>query len=197
MNHQTDSYYIEKVKEGHTQSFNMLVQRYERLVFGLTIKMMKHREEAEEAAQDTFIKAFKSLNAYKGDAKFSTWVYRIAYNTCLDRLKGNAKFVKNVEINEITENQLEDSSNVFESLARDERKEIVQECMNQLPADERAVLHLFYFEENSLKEIAEITALSSNNVKVKLHRARKKLFTIFKNSVDHEIYSHYEQRAEG
>ena len=125
------------------------------------------------------------------------WVYRIAYNTCLDRLKGNTKFVKNVEINEITENQLEDTSNVFESLARDERKEIVQECMNQLPADERAVLHLFYFEENSLKEIAEITALSSNNVKVKLHRARKKLFTIFKNSVDHEIYSHYEQRAEG
>ena len=82
-----DQVYIEAILNGDANAFAVLVDRYKDLVFTLALRMMKHREEAEEAAQDTFIKAFKSLNKFKGDSKFSTWIYRVAYNTCLDRLK--------------------------------------------------------------------------------------------------------------
>ncbi|OIQ39394.1 MAG: RNA polymerase [Bacteroidetes bacterium MedPE-SWsnd-G1] len=197
MEHQNDLFYIEKVLAGDTQSFGILVQRYQNMVFALSLKMLKHREEAEEVAQDTFVKAYKSIAKFKGDSKFSTWMYRIAYNTCLDRIKGNVKFNNNVEINDVTSNELEAVEHIFEGIERKERSEIIQGCMNQLPDEERVIVHLFYFEEQSLKEIEEITQLTASNIKVKLHRARKKLFSIFKNSVEHEIYSHYEQRAKG
>ena len=197
MEHNNDDYYIKKVLAGDTSSFGILVERYQNMVYALSLKMLKHREEAEEVAQDSFVKAFKNIKKFKGDSKFSTWMYRIAYNTCLDRIKGNTKYNSNVEINEITSNEIIAVEHIFEGIEREERKMIIQNCLDQLPEDERIIVHLFYFEEQSLKEIREILNLSESNIKVKLHRARKKLFTIFKNSVEHEIYSHYEQRAKG
>lgn len=188
-----DDYYIKKTLDGDYASFSFLVEKYQNMVFTLAMKMLKHREESEEVSQDTFIKAYKSLSKFHGESKFSTWLYRIAYNTCLDSIKKNTKYNSNVEINEITSNQIFQAENVFDSLEHKERSEIIQKCMNKLPDDERALIHLFYFEELSLKEIVDVTSLTEGNVKVKLFRARKKLFTIFKESVEPEIYSSYEQ----
>jgi RNA polymerase sigma factor (sigma-70 family) len=137
------------------------------------------------------------LKTFSGKSKFSTWLYRIAYNTCLDRIKGNAKFNNNIEIDEVSNNELKAVDSVFEGIERKERSIIIQECLNKLPEDERLILHLFYFEEQSLKEITEVLSISESNIKVKLFRARKKLFSIFKNSVEHEIYSDYERQANG
>ena len=197
MENNNDDYYIAKTLNGDTQSFGTLVENYQTMVFSLALKMLKHREEAEEVAQDTFIKAYKSLSKFSGKSKFSTWLYRIAYNTCLDRIKGNTKFNQNVEIDKISSDALSSVESIFEGIERQERSEIIQDCMNQLPDDERIILHLFYFEEQSLKEINEVLSISESNIKVKLFRARKKLFTIFKNSVEHEIYSDYERQANG
>lgn len=188
-----DDYYIKKTLDGDYASFSFLVEKYQNMVFTLAMKMLKHREESEEVSQDTFIKAYKSLSKFHGESKFSTWLYRIAYNTCLDSIKKNTKYNSNVEINEITSNQIFQTENVFDSLEHKERSEIIQKCMDKLPDDERALIHLFYFEELSLKEIVDVTSLTEGNVKVKLFRARKKLFTIFKESVEPEIYSSYEQ----
>ena len=82
-----DQYYINLITQGDTIAFSVLVERYKDLVFTLTYRILKNREDAEEASQDTFIKAYKSLSKFKGDSKFSTWIYKIAYNTSLDRLK--------------------------------------------------------------------------------------------------------------
>jgi RNA polymerase sigma factor (sigma-70 family) len=155
--------------------------------------MLKHREESEEVSQDTFIKVYKSLSKFNGESKFSTWIYRIAYNTCLDRIKKNSKYNNNVEINEITSNEISHTESIFDSLENKERSIIVKQCMDKLPEDERIIIHLFYFEELSLKEIVGIVSMTEGNVKVKLFRARKKLFSIFKESVEPEIYSSYER----
>ncbi|MFT7331099.1 MAG: RNA polymerase sigma factor (sigma-70 family) [Roseivirga sp.] len=188
-----DDYYIKKTLEGDSNSFSVLVERYQNMVFALALKMLKHREESEEVSQDTFIKVYKSLSKFNGESKFSTWIYRIAYNTCLDRIKKNSKYNNNVEINEITSNEISHTESIFDSLENKERSIIVKQCMDKLPEDERIIIHLFYFEELSLKEIVGIVSMTEGNVKVKLFRARKKLFSIFKESVEPEIYSSYER----
>ena len=188
-----DDYYIKKTLEGDSNSFSVLVERYQNMVFALALKMLKHREESEEVSQDTFIKVYKSLSKFNGESKFSTWIYRIAYNTCLDRIKKNSKYNNNVEINEITSNEISHTESIFDSLENKERSIIVKQCMDKLPEDERIIIHLFYFEELNLKEIVKIVSMTEGNVKVKLFRARKKLFSIFKESVEPEIYSSYER----
>jgi RNA polymerase sigma factor (sigma-70 family) len=188
-----DDYYIKKTLEGDSNSFSVLVERYQNMVFALALKMLKHREESEEVSQDTFIKVYRSLSKFNGESKFSTWIYRIAYNSCLDRIKKNSKYNNNVEINEITSNEISHTESIFDSLENKERSIIVKQCMDKLPEDERIIIHLFYFEELSLKEIVGIVSMTEGNVKVKLFRARKKLFSIFKESVEPEIYSSYER----
>lgn len=91
MSTMNDQHYIDRILQGETNLFAVLVDRYKDMIFTLSLKMVKNREEAEEAAQDTFIKVFNSLNKFKGDSKFSTWIYKISYNNCLDRLKKNKK----------------------------------------------------------------------------------------------------------
>ena len=86
-----DEHYIRLVKEGDTNAFAVLVNRYKDMIFTLSLKMLKDREEAEEVSQDTFVKIYKSLGKFNGEAKFSTWIYKIAFNTCLDRLKKNKR----------------------------------------------------------------------------------------------------------
>lgn len=84
-----DQHYINLVLKGDTNAFAVLVDRYKDLVYTLSLRMIKNREEAEELSQDTFIKVYRSLGKFKGESKFSTWLYKVAYNTCLDRLKKN------------------------------------------------------------------------------------------------------------
>lgn len=83
----SDQYYIDEIIGGNSNAFAVLVDRYKDLIFSLALKMVKNREEAEEVAQDTLIKVFNSLEKFKGESKFSTWIYKVAYNTCLDRIK--------------------------------------------------------------------------------------------------------------
>jgi RNA polymerase sigma-70 factor (ECF subfamily) len=169
-----------------------LVDRYKDLVFTLSLRMMKHTEEAEEAAQDTFIKAYKSLNKFKGDSKFSTWIYRVAYNTCLDRLKKNKRQQYTVEINEYTEHQVKTIDNALDQIEAKEKQQAIQDCLALLPSEDSFLLTLYYFEELSLEEIGKIVSLKPNNVKVKLFRSRKKLATVLKRNLDNDIIESYE-----
>jgi RNA polymerase sigma-70 factor (ECF subfamily) len=187
-NHQV---YIEAILKGDTNAFAVLLDRYKDLVFTLCIRMMKHREEAEEAAQDTFIKVYKSLNKFKGDSKFSTWIYRVAYNTCLDRLKKNKRQQYTVEINEYTEHQIKTLDNALDQMEAKEREQSIQDCLGLLPSEDSFLLTLYYFEELSLDEIGKIVDLKPNNVKVKLFRSRKKLATILKKNIDNETIESY------
>lgn len=187
-----DQVYIDAILKGDASAFAKLVDRYKDLVYTLTLRMMKHKEEAEEAAQDTFIKVYKSLNKFKGDSKFSTWIYRVAYNTCLDRLKKNKRQQYTVEINEYTEHQLKTLDNALDQMEAKDREQSIQDCLALLPSEDSFLLTLYYFEELSLDEIGKIVDLKPNNVKVKLFRSRKKLASILRKKLDNEIIESYE-----
>ncbi|MEO1033218.1 MAG: sigma-70 family RNA polymerase sigma factor [Bacteroidota bacterium] len=169
---------INAINNGDTKAYAQLVDRYKDLVYTLALRMLKHREEAEEVAQDTFIKVFKSLHKFKGDSKFSTWIYRVAYNTCLDNIKKNKKHLNNVAIDEYTFNKLDTIDNALDHIISEERSALIKACIDKLPEDSSALLTLFYFEELSLEEISKIINVEANTVKVKLFRARKKLAVI-------------------
>ncbi|MBC5836357.1 RNA polymerase sigma factor [Flavobacterium muglaense] len=188
-----DTYYIKKVLAGDTKSFAVLVDRYRDLVFTLALRMLKNREEAEEVAQDTFIKVFKSLSKFKGEAKFSTWIYRITYNSCLDALKKYKQEYQKDTIDEFTERQLATLDNAFEILADKEQSQIIEACLQKLPEEESFLLTLYYFDEQSIAEIAKIVAISEANVKVKLFRSRKKLAALLKEKLEPEIIEQYER----
>ena len=194
MNHNTDQHFINQVLAGNTNAFSVLVERYKDLVFTLAMRMLKNREEAEEVSQDTFIKVFKKLSSFKGDSKFSTWVYKVAYYSCLDRLKTYKREYGKVAINEFTAHQVKTLDNAFDALVEVEKVEVIQQCLQRLPSEDSALLTLFYFEEQSLDEIATVMGITANNVKVKLFRSRKKLATILKEHLEPETIESYERR---
>lgn len=187
----TDQIYIDNVLKGNTNDFAFLVEKYKVMVFSLAVKMTNNREEAEEISQDTFIKAYKNLAKFEGNSKFSTWLYKIAYRNCLDVIKKKSTKYNFTDINEVTINQIEATENILESIEREERGNIINDCLHKLLEDERTILWLFYFKELSLQEIVEVTSLSKSNVKVKLHRARKHLLTVVKQNIEPEILNHY------
>ena len=173
-----DQILINEIVEGDTHAFALLVDRYKDLVFTLALRMLKNREEAEEVAQDTFIKTYKSLEKFKGDSKFSTWIYRVAYNTSLDRIKKNKKHFNEVEINEFTAHQVITIDNALDRLETKEQEEVIQRCIALLPSEESFLLTLYYFDDLSLDDISKIVGITANSIKVKLFRSRKKLAAI-------------------
>lgn len=191
MSIENDQFYIDKIVVGDTKAFAILVNRYRNMVFTLTIQMLKNREEAEEVSQDTFIKIYRNLHKFKGDSKFSTWVYRIAYNACLDRIKTYKKHKNTVGIDEFTENQVKTLETAFDLMERADREKSVKECLLRLPEDDATLITLFYFEELSLAEISTIMGIDANNLKVKLFRARKRLASILKKRLEPTILENY------
>ena len=188
-----DQHYIDLILQGQTNLFAVLVDRYKDMIYTLAIKMIKKREEAEEVAQDTFIKIYNSLHKFKGDSKFSTWIYKIAYNTCLDRLKKNKKEDLNISIDEFSPHLIKTMDNALSALEDKERKQTIQKCLQLLPSDENFLLTLFYFEDQSLEEIGKVMNINANNVKVKLFRSRQKLAVILKKQLEPEIIECYER----
>ncbi|NRD22901.1 sigma-70 family RNA polymerase sigma factor [Winogradskyella litoriviva] len=186
-----DQLLIKAINNGDTKAFAILVNRYKDLVYTLALRMLKHREEAEEVAQDSFVKIFRSLNKFKGDSKFSTWIYRVTYNTCLDRIKKNKKYISNVAIDEFTFNKLGTLDNALDHLIKEEKQALIKKCINKLPEKSSVLLTLFYFEDLSLDEIAKIINMEANTVKVKLFRARKKLAVILEQYLEHQNSMNY------
>ncbi len=180
-----DQVFIEKALNGDTRAFGSLVENYQDYVFTIIYRIVKVREEAEEVAQDTFLKAFESLNTFRGDAKFSTWLFRIAYRKALDRIRKNKGAITFELVEEITGGEsLKDFENGLESMLNEERSQKINECILKLPEQEAAIITLFYFEEQSIKEISQITGLTEDNIKVKLHRSRKLLFSLLEKYFD-------------
>ncbi|GAA4277773.1 RNA polymerase sigma factor [Aquimarina mytili] len=189
MNHQSDQYYINQVLEGHVNAFSVLVERYQNLVYTVVYRMLKNKEQAEEVAQDSFVKAYESLRKYRGEAKFSTWLYTIAYRKSLDAIKANKRMKTSEFIDNINEGEIGLVNDALSYLQAKERKEIISDSILKLPEDEAVIVTLYYFEEKSIKEIVEIVGLTIDNVKVKLYRSRKKLYSILQHHISPELSS--------
>ena len=178
MGKRDDSYFIEKVKKGNSDAFKYLVERHKDMVFTIVLRIVRNREDAEEIAQDAFIKAFQSLGSFEGKSKFSTWIYKIAYNLSISKTR--KKKYENVDIDEniISDYNIFETYNEFVKLEEKEKNTILKDAINDLNYDDGLIITLFYMEENSVQEIEDITGFSKSNIKIKLFRARKQLFTI-------------------
>ena len=174
------------------KAFNLIVDEYQQRLYWHIRKMVTNHDDANDVLQDVFVKIWKALPKFKGDSKFSTWIYRVAYNTCLDRLKKNKRQQYTVEINEYTEHQVKTLDNALDKIEAKEREQTIQDCLALLPSEDSFLLTLYYFEELSLDDIGKIVDLKPNNVKVKLFRSRKKLATVLRKKLDNETIESYE-----
>lgn len=182
---------INQIIEGNSKAFGVLVDRYKDLVFTLALRMLKRHEEAEEVSQDVFIKVYRSLHKFKGDSKLSTWIYKVAYNSCLDVIKKNKRKHQEIHIDKFEGYDIGIVDSAFEKLVALDREKAIKHCMEQLPSEDCFILTLYYFEELSLEGIAKTIDLKANNVKVKMHRARKRLAKIMRDRLEPEIIAHY------
>ena len=174
----TDKELIAEVLEGHTASFEPLVVKYQPRVFALARRYARREDEVEDIVQTVFLKAYKKLSTYRGDAPFEHWLMRTATYTCYDFLRKhqrnrewNATDLSDEE-NDWLENVGEESSAETDRAAA---KSLVEKLLDGLKPDDRHIITLLELEDKSIKEIAEITGFSESNVKVKAHRAREKM----------------------
>ena len=169
---------IRQIRSGHVEVYGELVRQYNRKVMGSCLSMLENNRDAEEAAQDIFVKAYQSLDKFKGDSSFSTWLYRITANHCLDILRWRTR-QKTVSLNaliEKNENQIhwifatpETAASTFEN------RQLIHRILSTLPDECRIILTLRELEELEFQEIADVLDCSLVTVKVRLARARRLL----------------------
>ncbi|WP_299209939.1 sigma-70 family RNA polymerase sigma factor [uncultured Dokdonia sp.] len=193
MTHQDDQIFITKTLAGEVNAFAVLIDRYKHMVYTLSLRMMKSTEDAEEIAQDVFLKAFQKLETYKGTSKFSTWLYSITYHRCLDALSRKRRQPIHHATEILEEITGEKTAGILEAIEADELKEQLEECIQQLREEDAFLVTLYYLEEQTLEEIATVTGMTKNNVKVKIFRSRKKLYTIMASQLPKDIVARYER----
>jgi len=179
---------IEQALTGNQFAYADLVKRHQRFVFTLALRFSKNREDAEEIAQDCFIKAYRSLSAFQQQSKFSTWLYTIVYTTAMTFLRKKRVDTDSID-DENTYLQLENQSggmnnNMAETKSR---SYYLQQAIGQLLPDDAAIITLFYMGEQSLEEIGQTLGIEANTVKVKLFRARQRLKEKLEKNLKNEV----------
>jgi len=170
----SDQQIIESVRDGNQSDYSIIVDRYKNKAFSLLNRMLRNEQDAEETLQDCFLKAYKSLNSFKGEAKFSTWFYRIVYNTALTKLSSKKRKIEN-EMSSVDEHFDLKSDYDYNVSERKDMSEFINELVNKLPEKHSAIISLFYLDEMSYEEISKVLDISISNVKVMLHRSRNAL----------------------
>jgi RNA polymerase sigma-70 factor (ECF subfamily) len=178
---------IESVRRGNVSDFSLLIDRYKHKAFSMISRMLKNKMDAEEVLQDCFVKAFNNLSSFKGDSLFSTWFYRIVYNTTLSRLGMKKRQIEEMMLSIGEELDFEDTD-ADTSGGKKETKELLNSLIEKLPPNYAAVINLFYIEEMSCEEISVILNTGVPNVKVLLHRSRTALKKLIKeNNLEDEL----------
>lgn len=176
MDKSADQIYIDKVLQGDANAFAYLVNKYKSLAFTVALKIVRNREDAEEIAQDSFVKAYTQLHTFKGESKFSTWLYTIVYRNSISKIR--KKKIETVDVDDyIIENHKTDFDfPQIEAIKNEEQKKYVAQAINNLSENDALLITLYHLNECSVEEIEEITGLTKTNIKVKLFRIRKKLY---------------------
>ena len=172
----TDTDLLQLILAGQTQLYARLIERHQNLVFSIVLRYIQNREDAEEVAQDVFVKAYKSLADFKGASKFSTWLYTIATTTCLSFLRKKKLDVRSLDDDNVfAVAEAIDGGINANSIEQKSKVQMVAKAINMLSADDAQIIVLFYKGEQSLEEISKILCKEPNAVKVQLHRARTRL----------------------
>ena len=184
----TDNEIISRVLQGEQQLYAELVNRYQNFVFTVTLRYTQQREDAEEVAQDIFIKAYRSLKDFRGDSKFSTWLYTVVTTSCITFLrkkKLDTSSLDNERVFEAADSQ--DSGMRANQIEQKSKFAMVNEAIRLLSPDDATIITLFYKGEQSLEEIGQAMQLEPNTVKVRLHRARQRLKEKMEKHFAHEV----------
>jgi RNA polymerase sigma-70 factor (ECF subfamily) len=175
MKTQEDLKYIDSILAGDTDAFTALVNKYKDMVFTIIVKIVGNEADAEELSQDVFLKVYHSLGSFKRESRFSTWIYRIAYNAAITKTR-KKKLETQALNHEMVESYTQDDiqENVY-TLTPQQQKSFIDKVLTSLPENDYVMITLYHKEDCSVKDISEITGLSESNVKVKLHRIRKRM----------------------
>ncbi|RZM28599.1 MAG: sigma-70 family RNA polymerase sigma factor [Pedobacter sp.] len=167
---------ITTILEGNTAAYAQLVKRHQRFVFTLAMRFAKSREDAEEIAQDCFVKAYRALGTFKQDSKFTTWLYTITYTTAMTFLRKKRLDTSSID-DEGGAIQLENHISDYNAntVEKTSSHAYLNQAIGMLLPDDAAIITLFYKGEQSLEEISQTLHMESNTIKVKLHRARARL----------------------
>ena len=171
-----DQIYIDKVLQGDTSSFSYLVEKYKDMAYTVALKIVRNAEDAEEVAQDSFIKAFQQLKTFQGKSKFSTWLYTIVYRTAISKTRKKKIVITSIDEYVVDNYSTDNSFSQIEALKYEEQQKYIKAAIDRLPELDALLVTLFYMNDNSLDEIEKITGYTKTNIKVRLFRARKKLY---------------------
>ncbi len=162
-----------------------MVHKHKDYAFTIAYRVLSNREEAEEISQDAFLKSFKSIDGFNQDSKFTTWFYRIVHNLAVSQLRKRKNHFDTLD----QHHDLEADATDLNEMSLKEHRRYLEIAMNRLVSDDMTMLTLFYLKEFSMEEIAEITNIAANTIKVKLFRARKRLATELQLILQNEVNS--------
>jgi len=174
----TDEQIVQRTLDGEAEAFGILVRRWEKKVYGLAYRMLGHYEDARDASQEIFLTVYRNLGKFRGDARFSSWLYRIALNCCHDRLRSRA--VPTVPLEETAEISVEDS--MHDDIERQQRIDRVRTALRALPFEMRQVIIMKEYEGLTFQQIAEILNIPVSTAKTRLYtgldQLRKRLLAV-------------------
>ena len=173
----SDTQIIERTLGGEPEAFNMLVRRWERQIYGLTLRMLGRDEEAKDATQETFLSAYRNLSKFRGDSKFSSWIYRIAINICNTKLRSRTRSA--ISLDEQKElNGFEiaaDLDDLSDNIQQEQVAAHVKRALQGLPPDMRQVIVMKEYEGLKFAEIADILGIPLSTVKTRMYTGLSEL----------------------
>ncbi|MBK9390591.1 MAG: RNA polymerase sigma factor [Bacteroidetes bacterium] len=191
MEYKGDNYYIDQVIAGKAIAYSYIIDRHKDKAFNLAFRICGNREDAEEVAQDSFLKAYRSIREFRMKSSFSTWLFRIVYNTAVSQIRTRKDRTNSLSDYPSESFEFSGINEFDEDADREHKKYIVNQALIKLTSEERAIISLYYYDDMSIDEIAEVTGSGKSNIKVRLFRARQKMLEIIEkfekeNSVRYE-----------
>lgn len=176
----TENDLIKKCKKGSREAFNILFSRYQTQVVNIAYSMLSDREDAYDAAQETFVRVYRNIESFKEQSSFTTWLYRITTNVCSDMLRKRQRDTNVISINQFADENKDfdikdDSPTIEENMELSERQAAVRSAINELKEEYRAVITLCDIEGMSYDEISAVLDIPSGTVKSRINRARNSL----------------------
>lgn len=190
MDNKGDILYIEQVLAGKINAYSFIVDRHKDKAYNLAFRICGNHEEAEEIAQDSFLKAYKSLSGFKMKSSFATWLYRIVYNTAISQVRIKKKGILSLEDFPADATDFIGSNTSEEEAEKEYRTSLVNFALQKINEEERSLISLYYYDDMSIEEISDVTGISKSNVKVRLFRARQKMLEIIEKVEKNKLIYH-------
>lgn len=184
-----DEHIIQQIRGGNPRMFALLVDRHKDKAMTLAVRMLRNRGEAEEATQDAFLRAYKALDRFEGNARFGTWFYRILYNVCVTRIGKRRTQLEILSLDDENSPTLpvDESPSPLLLTEQGEIANMLHETLQRMPLKYNTIITMFYIQELSHEEIADITGIPVGTVKIRLHRGR----LLMKQALSPKLQSHY------